>query len=147
MTKANHRQTIYKDRIYQVYKDLVGMVTIADIVKKYSVEFGVSESSIRKWYIPKAYELAEENLQKNTAKVLSKQIATITKIGQEALQNGKYREALQATDQLNKLSSLYTEHIEMEHKGNVINLQFAGFDITEDGVDKTPNDADSDLGF
>ncbi|MFV0328438.1 MAG: hypothetical protein ACK5KL_01245 [Dysgonomonas sp.] len=133
-------------RIYEVYKDLISLMTVADIVKKYAVEFGVSESCIRKFYLPKAYELAEESLNKNAQRILSKQVATITKIGADALANGKYREALQATDQLNKLSALYTEKIEMEHKGNVINLQFAGFNVVDDGEPVPPSEPD-DLGF
>lgn len=146
-SKSISNKTETSKRIYQVYKDLISMVTVADIVKKYSVEFGVSESCIRKFYLPKAYELADESISKSASKILSKQIATINKIGGEALTNGKYREALSATDQLNKLSGLYTEKIEMEHKGNIINLQFAGFDITEDGVDETPDNTDGDYGF
>ncbi|NDW10675.1 hypothetical protein [Dysgonomonas sp. 520] len=127
-------------KIYEVYKDLVGLMPVPDIVKKYAAEWDIGESTIRAWYIPKAYELAEENLQKNTAKILSRQIATISKIGAEAIANGRYREALQATEQLNKLSNLYTEKIELEHKGNVINLQFAGFDLSDNNDEEEPTD-------
>ena len=67
-------------RIYSVYKDLISMVTVADIVKKYSAEFDVSESTIRKFYLPKAYELADESISKSASKILSKQIANIKKI-------------------------------------------------------------------
>ncbi len=148
-SKSISNKTETNKRIYSVYKDLISMMTVADIVKKYSAEFGVSESTIRKLYLPKAFELADESINKSAQKILSKQIATITKIGSDALQNGKYREALQTTDQLNKLSNLYTEKIELETKGNIINLQFAGFNIVdnEDGADETPDNADDDYGF
>ncbi|PXV58797.1 hypothetical protein CLV62_1449 [Dysgonomonas alginatilytica] len=145
-SKSISNKTETNKRIYEIYKDLISMMTVADIVKKYSAEFGVSESTIRKFYLPKAFELADESINKSAQKILSKQIATITKIGSDALQNGKYREALQATDQLNKLSNLYTEKIELETKGNIINLQFAGFNIVdEDG--ETPDNAEDDYGF
>jgi len=136
--KQNKNKTQSAAKIYEVYKDLVSLMPVPDIVKKFSELWDCTESNIRQFYIPKAYELAEENLHKNSAKILSGQVATISRIGQVALQNGKYREALQATDQLNKLSNLYTEKIELEHKGNVINLQFAGFDlISDDNEDDT----------
>jgi len=140
--KLTSEQT--KKRIYEVYKDLIQMVTVPEICKKYAAEWDVSESCIRKFYLPKSYELAEENLNKNAAKILSRQVATISKIGADALANGKYREALQATDQLNKLSNLYTEKVEVEHKGNIINLQFAGFNVADDNEEPEPDD---DLGF
>lgn len=120
-------------RVYEVYKDLVEMMTVADIKKKYSELWNCTEQNIN-WYISQAYKIFDSNMEKEFAKLANNQISRLMNIGCTALQRGDLSNALKATDLINKLGGLYTEKVEANVKADsVIQVNFGGFTIdTED---------------
>ena len=74
-------------RVYEVYKDLVEMMTVADIKKKYSELWNCTEQNIN-WYISQAYKIFDSNMEKEFAKLANNQISRLMNIGCTALQRG-----------------------------------------------------------
>lgn len=129
-------------RVYEVYKDLVEMMTVADIKKKYSELWDCTEQNIN-WYITQAYKIFDSNMEKEFAKLANNQITRLMNIGCTALQRGDLGNALKATDMINKLSGLYTEKVEANIKADsVIQVNFGGFTIAEDNNDGEEDTAD-----
>lgn len=122
-------------RVYEVYKDLVEMMTVADIKKKYSELWDCSEQNIN-WYITQAYKIFDSNMEKEFAKLANNQITRLMNIGCTALQRGDLGNAIKATDMINKLGGLYTEKVEANIKADTtIQVNFGGFTI-EDNKDE-----------
>lgn len=123
-------------RVYEVYKDLVEMMTVADIKKKYSELWNCTEQNIN-WYISQAYKIFDSNMEKEFAKLANNQISRLMNIGCTALQRGDLSNALKATDMINKLSGLYTEKVEANVKADsVIQVNFGGFTIDTNNEDE-----------
>lgn len=131
-------KNIGKQRIYEVYKALVEMNTTADIKKTFSEKWDCSEQNID-YYIKKAYEIFDTNMEKEFAKLANNQITRLMNIACAALQRGDLSNALKATDIINKLGGLYTEKVEANVKADsVIQVNFGGFAINnEDEEDAT----------
>lgn len=131
-------KNIGKQRIYEVYKALVEMNTTADIKKTFSEKWDCSEQNID-YYIKKAYEIFDTNMEKEFAKLANNQITRLMNIACAALQRGDLSNALKATDIINKLGGLYTEKVEANIKADsVIQVNFGGFAINnEDEEDAT----------
>lgn len=122
-------KNIGKQRIYEVYKALVEMNTTADIKKTFSEKWDCSEQNID-YYIKKAYEIFDKNMEKEFTKLATNQITRLMNIGCNAMQRGDLSNALKATDLINKLGGLYTEKIEANVKADsVIQVNFGGFTI------------------
>ena len=123
-------------RVYEVYKDLVEMMTVADIKKKYSELWNCTEQNIN-WYITQAYKIFDSNMEKEFAKLANNQISRLMNIGCTALQRGDLSNALKATDLINKLGGLYTEKVEANIKGDTtIQVNFGGFTIDTNNEDE-----------
>lgn len=123
-------------RVYEVYKDLIEMMTVADIKKKYSELWNCTEQNIN-WYISQAYKIFDSNMEKEFAKLANNQISRLMNIGCTALQRGDLSNALKATDMINKLSGLYTEKVEANIKADsVIQVNFGGFTIDTNNEDE-----------
>lgn len=128
-------------RVYEVYKDLVEMMTVADIKKKYSELWNCTEQNIN-WYITQAYKIFDSNMEKEFAKLANNQITRLMNIGCTALQRGDLSNAIKATDIINKLGGLYTEKVEANVKADsVIQVNFGGFTIGTNNEDEE-DDAD-----
>jgi hypothetical protein len=123
-------------RIYEVYKDLVEMYTVADIKKKYSELWNCSEQNIN-WYISQAYKIFDSNMEKEFAKLANNQISRLMNIGCAALQRGDLSNAIKATDIINKLGGLYTEKVEANVKADTtIQVNFGGFTVDSNNDDE-----------
>lgn len=124
-------------RIYEVYKDLVEMMTVADIKKKYSELWNCTEQNIN-WYISQAYKIFDSNMEKEFAKLANNQITRLMNIGCTAMQRGDLSNALKATDLINKLGGLYTEKVEANVKADsIIQVNFGGFTIDTNNEEDT----------
>lgn len=125
-------KNIGKQRIYEVYKALVEMNTTADIKKTFSEKWDCSEQNID-YYIKKAYEIFDTNMEKEFAKLANNQITRLMNIACAALQRGDLSNALKATDIINKLGGLYTEKVEANVKADsVIQVNFGGFTVNNE---------------
>lgn len=125
-------KNIGKQRIYEVYKALVEMNTTADIKKTFSEKWDCSEQNID-YYIKKAYEIFDANMEKEFTKLATNQITRLMNIGCNAMQRGDLSNALKATDLINKLGGLYTEKVEANVKADsVIQVNFGGFAINNE---------------
>lgn len=125
-------KNIGKQRIYEVYKALVEMNTTADIKKTFSEKWDCSEQNID-YYIKKAYEIFDANMEKEFAKLANNQITRLMNIGCAAIQRGDLSNALKATDLINKLGGLYTEKVEANIKADsIIQVNFGGFAINNE---------------
>lgn len=125
-------KNIGKQRIYEVYKALVEMNTTADIKKTFSEKWDCSEQNID-YYIKKAYEIFDANMEKEFAKLANNQITRLMNIACAALQRGDLSNAIKATDIINKLGGLYTEKVEANIKADsIIQVNFGGFAINNE---------------
>lgn len=108
------------------------MNTTADIKKTFSEKWDCSEQNID-YYIKKAYEIFDVNMEKEFAKLANNQITRLMNIGCAALQRGDLSNAIKATDIINKLGGLYTEKVEANVKADsVIQVNFGGFAINNE---------------
>ena len=125
-------KNVGKQRIYEVYKDMVEMYTTADIKKKYTELWDCSEQNID-YYIREAYKIFDANMEKEFAKLANNQITRLMNIGCAALQRGDLSNAIKATDIINKLGGLYTEKVEANIKADsIIQVNFGGFAINNE---------------
>lgn len=129
-------KNVGKQRIYEVYKDMVEMYTTADIKKKYTELWDCSEQNID-YYIREAYKIFDKNMEKEFAKLATNQITRLMNIGCNAMQRGDLSNAIKATDLINKLGGLYTEKVEANVKGDTtIKVNFGGFTIDTNNEDE-----------
>lgn len=101
-----------QNRIYNVSKDLIDMMSCEDIKRKYSAEWNCTPANVL-WYIKKAYQLIEKSVEKNVDKYMARQTATLEKIANSAMTNNDRANAIKAIDLMNKLANLYTEKAEV----------------------------------
>lgn len=130
------------DKIYQVSKDLINMVNCEEIKRKYSEEWGCSQTNLN-WYITKAYALIESSIQKNVDRLLTRQTATLEKIVNDAINNNDRANALKGVDLINKLGNLYTEKQEVTiSTDQPIQVSFGGVIIPTDSDDDNDGDCE-----
>jgi hypothetical protein len=130
--KLKSDKNLYLTRTYQVYKDLVELRSVNDIVKQYSSEWGVSDKNIYR-YVTSAYEIFDNAMSREFDKLANKQIIRILNVGKIALQEGKLDTVLKSLDLINKTSGIYTDNLKIDanvHADGVIKVTFAGIDLT-----------------
>lgn len=118
-------------RTYQIYKDLVELRSVHDIVKEYSKSWGISEKMCYK-YVNNAYEIFDIQMEKIFNNLANQQIIRLMNVGARALQDNKLDIVLKSLDLINKTSGIYTDNLKIDanvHADGVIQVNFAGIDL------------------
>ncbi|KAA6337280.1 hypothetical protein EZS27_014618 [termite gut metagenome] len=139
--KVKSDKNVSVQRLYSVYHDLVEMQSVAQIIQKYTKEWGVSKQAVSK-IINQAYGIFDKNMEQEFERLASNQLTRVMNIGAKALQEGKLDTALKASDIINKLAGLYTEKVEANvTSDSVIHVSFSGISISdEDEIENKINE-------
>jgi hypothetical protein len=146
--KYKSDKNVYITRTYQVYKDLVELRSVHDIVSQYSKEWGVTDKNIYR-YVNAAYEIFDNQMEKIFNNIANQQIIRLMNVGAKALQDNKLDVVLKSLDLINKTAGVYSENLKIDanvHADGVIQVNFAGIDLTpKDEIDEKTEELEASI--